>query len=192
MDMNSATLGQALDILGQLLANRKRHYEVVAIGGGSLLLLGQIVRMTKDLDLVALVESSGQFISANPLPSDLLNAIREVGMALELGEGWINPGPTSLLEMGLPPGFKTRTQVRHYGGLTLHLAGRLDQICFKLYASVDQGPSSKHFADLKLLQPNESELQVAKSWCITHDVSEGFASTLEAALISMGVESAKA
>lgn len=56
--MNSATLDQALDILGQLLANRKCHYEVVAIGGGGLLLLGQIVRMTKDLDLLALLDEA--------------------------------------------------------------------------------------------------------------------------------------
>ena len=190
MEMDSVTLEQALDILGQLLASRGLHFEVVAIGGGSLLLLGQVMRMTKDLDLVALVES-GQFISANPLPIDLLNAIREVGMTLELGDGWLNAGPTSLLEMGLPPGFKARTQVRHYGGLTVHLSGRLDQICFKLYAAVDQGPKSKHFSDLKLLQPTEAELQIAKDWCVTHDVSEGFAATINEAVASMGVESVR-
>jgi hypothetical protein len=161
----------------------------VAKGGGSLLLLEQIMRMTKDLDLVAVVES-GQFVSADPLPLDLLRAINEVGMALELGKEWLNAGPASLLEMGLPHGFKTRMQTRHYKGLTIHLAGRFDQICFKLYASVDQGPGSKHFADLKLLQPTEAELQEARRWCVTHDVSEEFAATLEEALTSMRGSSA--
>jgi len=42
-------LEQALDMLGQLLEDRKQHCEVVAIGGGSLLLLGQTARPTRDL-----------------------------------------------------------------------------------------------------------------------------------------------
>jgi hypothetical protein len=136
------------------------------------------------LDLVALVESD-QLINANPLPPHLLQAISEVGTALELGKEWVNAGPAALLEMGLPEGFKTRMQTRCYGGLTLHLAGRFDQICFKLYASVDQGPRSKHFTDLKLLHPTELELQKAGHWCRTHDVSEAFAATLDAALTSI-------
>lgn len=132
MNIDAATLENALDILGQRLADQDRHYEVVAIGGGGLLLIGQIIRMTKDLDLVALIESD-EFISANPLPKNLLEAINEVGLALDLGKEWINPGPSSLLAMGLPEGFKARMQTRYYGGLTVHLAGRFDQICFKLY-----------------------------------------------------------
>ncbi len=187
MNIDAALLVQALDALGQLLASRGHHYEVVAIGGGSLLLLGQIGRMTKDLDLVALV-ASGEFISAKPLPPDLVQAISDVGVAMDLGKEWLNAGPASLLEAGLPEGFKNRMKVRHYGGLTVHLAGRFDQICFKLYASVDQGPHSKHFIDLKHLRPSADELQTAKLWCLTQDVSEGFAATLNEALISMGVE----
>lgn len=66
-----------------------------------------------------------------------------------------------------------------YGGLTIHLAGRFDQICFKLYATVDQGPTSKHYADLKHLKPSKHELAEAKKWCITHDPSEGFSKELE-------------
>lgn len=189
MNFDAVILEQALDALGQLLEDRRSHYEVIAIGGGSLLLLGQIMRTTKDLDLVALVVSN-QFVSANPLPPDFVKAIIEVGIALELGKEWLNAGPAALLELGLPQGFKTRMQTRHYGGLTLHLAGRFDQICFKLYASVDQGPHSKHFADLKLLQPTEAELQKAKRWCVTHDVSEEFAATLNDALSSMRGQSA--
>lgn len=146
--------------------------------------MGQIIRSTKDLDLVALVQS-GELISARPLPPDLLLAINDVGKALELGKDWLNAGPASLFEMGLPKGFETRMQPRHFGGLTIYLAGRYDQICFKLYASVDQGPTSKHFADLKLLRPTEIELQAAKSWCITHDVSEEFAITLEQVVMSI-------
>jgi len=185
MNIDATTLEEALEALGQILADRGHHYEVVAIGGGGLLLLGHIIRMTKDLDLVALVESD-QFISAKPLPVDLALAISEVGMQLQLGKEWVNAGPSGLFDAGLPEGFKSRMKTLHYGGLTLHLAGRFDQICFKLYASVDQGPHSKHFADLKLLEPTEAELAQAARWCITHDVSEDFAAMLNQALIAIG------
>lgn len=188
--MNFNDLEHALNLLGQLLEDRKQTCEVVAIGGGSLLLLGQIVRPTRDLDLIALVEG-GEFVSANPLPEFLVEAIRDVGTAMELGEGWVNSGPASLLQMGLPEGFKSRMQKRMFGGITVHFAGRFDQICFKLYATVDQGPGSKHFADLKLLNPSEKELQGAKQWCLTQDVSEEFAKMLDEALSAIGETVAK-
>lgn len=64
----------------------------------------------------------------------------------------------------------------------MHLAGRKDQIFFKLYACVDQGPGSKHAVDLDRLEPSTEELQEAAAWCTTHDPSEGFAQQLELAL----------
>jgi len=151
------------------------------LGGGSLLLLKLIERTTKDLDLVALLKD-GQLVSADPLPTALLQAAEDVGRALELGKDWLNIGPSSLLEGGLPKGFLSRMHTHHYKGLTVHLADRFDQICFKLYASVDQGPRSKHFADLLALVPTIQELEQAKSWCLSHDVSENFALELEKAL----------
>jgi len=174
MNINSATLEKALEVLGNLLTDREQYYEVVAIGGGGLLLLGQIERTTKDLDLVALVRL-GEFIPADPLPPELLRAAFEVGRALNLTHEWFNTGPASLLDAGLRFGVKDRMQTRQYGGLTVHLAGRFDQICFKLYAAIDQGPHSKHFTDLKHLLPTQDELLAAKKWCITQDVSEAFA-----------------
>ena len=181
MDINVVTLEQALSVLGQLLEDRELYYEIVVIGGGSLLLLQLIERTTKDLDIVALA-NSGQLYSADPIPQSLLQAAEEVGKALELDNHWLNTGPTSLFEMGLPAGFETRLHTKHYHGLTVHLADRFDQICFKLYAAVDQGIRSKHFNDLIALQPTNSELLIAKNWTITHDVSEGFAQELESLL----------
>lgn len=186
MELDFNTLENALDLLGQRLANLKQHYEVVAIGGGSLVLLGYIDRSTKDLDLVAVIES-GHYISANPLPRGLLKEISAIGNALDLGENWINGGPSALLETGLPDGFEERLVVRTYGALTIHFAGRLDQICFKLYAAVDQGPSSKHFADLKNLSPTQNELMIAHRWCLTQDVSDEFSKMLAEALNALGV-----
>ncbi len=181
MEIDSTNLESALKILGQLLADRGHHYEIVAIGGGSLLLLKLIERTTKDLDLVALLKD-GQLISANPLPLALLQAAQDVGNTLELSSDWLNIGPSSLLEGGLPSGFLSRVHTYHYKGLTVHLADRFDQICFKLYASVDQGPQSKHFADLIVLKPSIKELEQAKEWCVSHDVSDNFASELDKTL----------
>lgn len=182
---DSVALHQALTVLGNVLSDRHLHFEVVAIGGGGLLLLGMIFRPTKDVDLVALIDN-GCFISAKHLPIPLLEAINEVGSALQLGENWVNTGPSDLFLMGLPEGFADRMSTHQYSGLILHLAGRFDQICFKLYASVDQGPHSKHFEDLKSLKPTQTELETAANWCKTHDVSTAFATDLSKALVALG------
>lgn len=128
------------------------------------------------------IRESGHLVSAIPLPQGLLKEILEIGTALELGENWVNGGPTSLLESDLPDGFESRLTTHKYDGLTVHFAGRLDQICFKLYAVVDQGPKSKHFSDLNRLKPSHKELLIAKEWCITQDVSLEFSIMLEQAL----------
>lgn len=49
MDLDFTTLENALTMLGQRLAHSKQHYEVVAIGGGSLLLLGASIEPPKTL-----------------------------------------------------------------------------------------------------------------------------------------------
>jgi hypothetical protein len=138
-----------------------------------------MIRTTKDLDLVALIDK-GELISAKPLPAPFMRAIEEVAIAFNMSKDWINIGPSDLLTLGLPHGFKDRLSTIHYGGLIIHLASRFDQICFKLYATVDQGPNSKHYTDLKHLKPNKHELIEAKKWCITQDPSEGFFVELEA------------
>jgi len=187
MSLSQDLLSRALDALGQVLAHRGQSYEVVAIGGGSLLLLGLIQRPTKDIDLVALVGEGG-YLCAEPLPAELKLAVGEVGRALGLADDWMNPGPTDLLRFGLPEGFQQRTVSRTYGSLTIHIASRFDQICFKLYASVDQGPQSKHFADLQRLRPTARELQRAHAWCLTHDPSPPFADQLRQAIAVMDAE----
>ena len=183
--VDSNSLNEALEVLGAYLLDKGLKYEVVAIGGGALLLLGCIIRPTKDLDIVALMVRN-ELISAHPLPTPLLAAIREVGSALKLSEDWINSAPADLWKMGLPDGFQDRLDPIHFGGLTLYCASRFDQICFKLFASFDQGPQSKHYSDLKRLKPTQEELKIAASWCKTHDVSEVFAENLAEALHELG------
>ncbi len=191
MELDAARLEDALTTLGAVLESRGHHLEVVAIGGGSLLLLGLLRRPTKDIDIVAVIDARG-LMSAEPLPQALREACADIASTLGLAEDWMNPGPTSLLEFGLPDGFAGRTTRRDFGGLGLHLAGRFDQICFKFYAAVDQGPRSKHAQDLSKLDPTPDELRAAATWARTHDPSDGFREMSRQALAALGVEESDA
>ena len=182
---SSRSLEEALETLGEVLADQGQHAELAVIGGGSLLLSQLLQRPTKDLDVVALV-IAGQYRRAQPFPDFLAAAVRDVADAAGLAPDWLNPGPTRLLDFGLPLGFEQRATVRQFGGLTLRVASREDQICFKLYASVDQGPQSKHASDLKKLRPSLEELRWAGEWCRTQDPSDGFSQQLEQALRALG------
>lgn len=187
--MDASILDAALTSLGDRLQRHRRREELVAAGGSGLLLLGAISRPTYDVDVVAIVEG-GRYRKARPLPPHLLEASRDVGEAFGIGPDWLNPGPTDLLDFGLPAGFEDRVQRRDYGGLVLHLASRLDQICFKLYAAADQGLRSKHVSDLRQLRPTREELMFAARWTMTHDPSPGFRSELLGTLRLLGVEDA--
>ena len=123
-------------------------------------------------------------------PPALRSAVEDVAGALGLPEDWLNPGPAGLLDLGLPQGFLERTTARTYGTLTIRLASRRDHVAFKLYAAVDQGPQSRHFADLVKLDPTAEELLQSARWCRTHDPSEGFREMLLQALAALGVEAA--
>ena len=108
MEIDTTGRDGALRVLGQLLADRGLHYEVVAIGGGSRTILFRTHRPNyKGLRFSCSHERSGNLFSANPLPPPLplLKASEEVGIALHLGKDWLNIGPASLLEAGLPEGF---------------------------------------------------------------------------------------
>lgn len=106
---------------------------------------------------------------------------------MKLRPGWLNAGPASLLDFGLPPGFLERTKRREFAGLIVRLASRYDQVCFKLFAAADDSPRGKHFADLKELAPTPDELCSAARWTMTHDPSEGFRHILVQVLSRLGV-----
>jgi hypothetical protein len=179
-------LEETLETLGQLLLDRGQSFEVVAIGGGGLLLIGVIDRPTKDLDLVALLDDD-KLVSVEQLPPALSEAVADVARVFGLPANWMNGGPTSLLRFGLPKGLRERLVRRVYGGLGLSLAHRIDQIHFKLYAAADDRPRGKHHVDLERLQPTRAELLAAAQWAKTHDPSEGFALVLAGVLVAFGI-----
>lgn len=185
--MELGRLDEALATLGELLAQRQQQVGVLVIGGGSLLLLGVITRPTADVDVIGFSTPEG-YVRVEAVPEFLSVAVREVGEALGLGGAWLNTGPAGLIDFGLPPGLEDRVTVRRYGALEVHLPAREDLVCFKLYAAVDQGERSKHFADLLALAPSPDELLDAGRWTRTHDPSPGFLGELRRILGLLGVE----
>jgi hypothetical protein len=186
-DITQESADLLLRALGEQLAAGRERFELVVIGGSALLALGLVERTTRDVDIVALRSDKG-LSYANPLPEGLRAACDLVARDFSLPTGWLNPGPTDLLKLGLPDGFVDRLERRDYGdGLVVYFASRYDQIHFKLYAAVDQGPG-KHESDLRALAPTEGELIAAAQWSCTQDPSEGYAQVLRAALATFGVE----
>ena len=187
-----AQLEAALTALGELLTVRGLHYEVVLVGGGNLILRGLIARpTTKDLDLIGEWTPEG-VAPIRPMPEPLRDAVIDVGRAFGLADNWLNTGPDSLLDLGLPDGFVERLERRDFGGLVAWLAGWFDMVCFKLFAAVDQGPRSRHFQDLGELGPGRDDLLEAARWAIGHDPSPGFRSLLIDTLCALDVEDADA
>ena len=162
MSLERTSLDEVLSSLGALLASRREAYGLLVVGGSNLLLLGLIDRPTGDLDVIGLSEQSA-YRKVVELPEPLRRAAAEVGLAFDLSQRWLNTDAASLMDSELPPGWRERIEIRRYGALELHLTSRFDQICFKLWAAVDAGPKSKHFADLVGLSPTDAELAVAQA-----------------------------
>jgi hypothetical protein len=179
-----SALGEQLESLSE------KPVELIVCGGSALIFLGLVHRATKDIDILALVKrthpGNTSFVKAEPLISEFIMASKKIARDFNLPEDWINTGPTSAVDLGLPTGLMDRVATREFGQkLTIHFLGRYDQIHFKLYAAVDQG-AGVHFDDLLSLHPTADELEQAARWSMTHDVSEGYLRALKDLLNHMG------
>lgn len=185
--LGASALTRLLHALGERLALTDDRAELVVIGGAALTILGFVDRTTRDVDVVALLED-GALVPVKLLPQALIAARDAVAADFGVSDRWLNAGPSDLLDFGLPDGFLERLEHRDFGSaLTVHFAGRLDLIHFKLYALVDQG-LGRHESDLRALAPTRDEFLAAARWTRTHDPSEGFREQLEGALRYLGVE----
>ena len=192
-ELNAASLTRALKTLSmRLRVNSSDPVEMVVCGGSALILTGEVLRTTVDVDILALV-SRDQLLSPDPMPKSLERAARETAEDLGLPGSWLNNGPSrgqgGLFQMGLPEGMSERWNSRTFGPqLTVHFIGRIDQIHLKLYAAADRG--GYHIDDLLALQPKDDELVRAARWAMTHDVSETFQTILTGLLRSIGHDGA--
>jgi hypothetical protein len=177
---------ELLTALAEQLAARGESFVVVVVGGSALLALDLGHRPTRDVDVLA-IQSGDRLVTAEPLPEVLVAARDVVARDFGLPSDWLNAGPASLVDLGLPEGLKERAERRVYGpGLTVLFASRFDQIHLKLYATVDQG-AGKHLTDLTALNPTADELLAAARWTRTHDPSEGYRTVLTEVLAHFGV-----
>ncbi len=152
--------------------------------------IGLVTRPTKDVDVVAVGERSGNRLSlhkSRPLPSVLGQAAAAVANQYQLEPGWLNPGPADLIDHGLPEGFEGRLVPRIYGrALVVHFASRVDLICFKTFAAADV--AGRHLTDLQALKPSEEEIRVALRWIEQQDDSDGFRMQLAGLLEYLGMQ----
>ncbi len=180
------SLESALAALGATLSERGFPVEIVVIGGSGLLLQGFIQRSTRDVDVVAIV-MDGRLATPTPLPEPLMEAARDVGRTYGLGDGWLNAGPALLYEFGLPDGLLDRCTTRTFDALTVHIAGRLDLIALKLYASTTV---TRHdMDDLRSIRPSHRELLEVVPWVLAHEARR-FRSELASLLEVLGIRDA--
>lgn len=193
-----ATVGKHnLETALRLLAGRLELAEtdpvgLVVCGGSALIAEGLVSRVTRDVDVLALMDAKHRLVSPAPLPDFLLKAAKEVARDLGLEENWLNNGPSSdaggLFQLGLPEGIENRLDEQRYGPrLIVYFVGRFDQIHFKLYAAADRSEGT-HLDDLLSLEPSDIELESAARWAMTHDVSPAFRMILQQLLREIGHE----
>jgi len=186
-------LFETLSLLSERLRlNGSKHYALLVCGGSALIAMDYKVRVTKDVDVVAMINKDRFLSDPYPLPEELLKAVNDVSVDMGLPTNWLNNGPSrgegGLFRMGLPVGIEKRALRKDFGdNLTVFWIDRIDQIYFKLYASMDRG--GYHIDDLLVLKPTPEEILSAANWCMTHDVSEGFRHILISFLRRFGYES---
>ncbi len=175
----------------QLDAERAGRIEMVVCGGVALNIIGYVQRTTKDMDVVAFVERDKDgkplLTKESPLNPAIMAAAKRVQRDFNLPENWLNTGPASVLDFGLPEGLMKRVETRIYGkSLIIHFLGSYDQIHFKLFAAVDRGRPDVHFDDLMVLRPTAQELEDAARWTMTHDPSDPYKEVLKEFLSNIG------
>ncbi|MHB8837591.1 MAG: DUF6036 family nucleotidyltransferase [Gemmatimonadaceae bacterium] len=174
-DQNDA-LFHGLNALGDLLASRGESYACVVAGGASLAALGVLVRVTGDVDVMAVRDAHGEIVLAPPeFPPFLATAIHDVGREFNLPPNWMNTQMVSGLQAGMPPGLKDRLAWRQFGGLHVGFVGRRDLIALKLEAASDDPPHGRtdvHLGDLIALGATPEELDEAAQWVLSVNVHD--------------------
>lgn len=167
--MDHDALTAALDLLGRTLADRGRSYHVAIVGGSALLLTGEGLRPTQDVDVVAVASGGAALGTTWTLPSELCDAASDVAMRLGLSPDWLNAGAGAILERRLPDGYERRLRSRVYDGLVVSVLSRPDLVRLKVLAAIDEGVDSRHMHDLRRMAATRAECTDAVRWALrTH------------------------
>lgn len=154
---------QTIPAFDSFLSTRGERFEAVIVGGSALVLLGVVIRETRDCDVIAPVLSAAMKEAAKEFASEF----RKRGESLD--DEWLNNGPSSLANL-LPEGWQSRTQPVFSGtALQLRALGREDFLKTKLFAFCDRRTD---LADCLAMAPTRVELEEARSWVQAQDANE--------------------
>lgn len=148
-------------------AHRCEPLGLVVCGGAALRVLGVLDRPTKDVDVIALSMKNRLAPTTDEFPAGFRECVVEVAEDLGLATDWLNRGPSKLLDMGLPDGWRQRVSAADFGKrLRIYWLGRADLICLKLYAACDDRAKRPevHADDLRRFKPSYEELDVGVEW----------------------------
>jgi hypothetical protein len=185
--INRNNLETILGLLNDRLAIvfPEKKWNLVVCGGTALNALNLVSRTTKDIDVIGIL-SDNRITYAN-FDALFLEQIALCASVFDLPPNWLNTGPELYIKSGFPEGLIMRLTWKSYGeSLNIGYIGRIDQVYFKLYASVDRG--GYHVDDLLALEPSEQELVNAGKWACEQDPSEGFKTLLHSMLKQLGFE----
>jgi hypothetical protein len=168
--MNAERARLLLHAAGVILTSERAECRIVVVGGAALALSGLHDRATEDIDVLALV-TDGVLADPVPLPPHLVRAVQRVARDFGVAEDWLNAAVGAQFGCGLPPDTERDLDWQRFGGLHVGVAGRRTLIALKLYAAADQGPRSKHVADLVQLAPTSSDWSAVRSWVVAQDAA---------------------
>lgn len=120
MFRNQKDVEVILSALGDQLEDLlKEPLEILVCGSSALNVLGLVQRATEDVDVLAYVKRDNarevSLVRAEPLTDELVAAAKKVARDFNLPEKWLNPGPASAVDLGLPDGLMERVVTRKYG-----------------------------------------------------------------------------
>jgi hypothetical protein len=167
MYSDATAIERSLSALADELADRELHYELVVLGGGSLLARSLTSRSTGDIDVLGIRLPDGSIRSAFEFPPDLQAASDQVASAYGLPARWLDDRPGSDFANAAPDGYESRLEVADYGASlrVWHLA-RFDIAAIKLIAAAERWgePQDKHWFDVRALMPTADEIDHAREF----------------------------
>lgn len=171
MELGQKNLGEALQLLGDLLAAQKGSaFWLVVCGGSALLAQNIISRSTLDVDILAMRDWEGGIDRAIPLPEALKEASAHVADELHLSGNWLNSAVSlHFPDLHLLPAlFWQKLETREYSHyLKISFVTRSGQIQLKTYAALNRA-KPRDLDDLRTLAPTSTETEAAIHWTLDH------------------------
>lgn len=185
MEIDASMLEELFSALGAHLKDRGVEIAIVVVGGASLASNRLVDRTTKDVDVIARADLTTEPVAlspASPLPEEFHEATAIVARDFSLPKDWLNTVIESQWKAGLPSNILHNIRWETYSTLTIGFVSREALIPLKLFASLDQGPNSKHWRDLIALNPTSTEVDEAAEWVRRQDAGIEFSQFVEEAV----------